>query len=50
MIKKYTKFVNEVFDFDKPLKVWQSLLLTLVVIVAAGIAIACLYATSKLPN
>ena len=48
-MKKYNKFVNEVFDFDKPLKVWQSLLLTLVVIACLCIAIACLYAT-KVPD
>lgn len=49
-MKKYNKFVNEIFDFDKPLKVWQSLLLTLVVIACAAVAIACLYATSNLPE
>lgn len=49
-LKKYNRFVNEIFDFDKPLKVWQSLLLTLVVIACAAVAIVCLYATSNLPE
>ena len=49
-MKKYNKFINEIFDFDKPLKVWQSLLLTLVVIACAVFAIVCLIQTNNLPE
>lgn len=48
-MKKYTKFINAVFDFDRPLKVWQALALTLLVIACLIIAVVCLYAT-KIPE
>lgn len=45
-MKKFNHFVNEVFDFDKPLKVWQSLGLVILVIIGLIFAVACLYATN----
>ena len=48
-MKRFNRFVNEIFDFDKKLKVWQSLLLTALVIACAVIALICLKAT-YIPN
>lgn len=48
-MKKFNQFVNEIFDFDRNLKVWQSLLLTALVIGCAVVAAICLKVT-YIPN
>ena len=48
-MKRFNRFVNEIFDFDKKLKVWQSLLLTALVNACAVISVIWLKAT-YIPN